>query len=182
MARDGEHRRPFRLAQCGGTFGHLHAGHRRYIEVALGCAGQVQVWVADGQAHGSKPYVVPSFEVRKAAIEQFLDPWEDWQQRVSVVRFTSGREEREFLLSSPELDLVVVEPDWEVWAAQLAAQRKAEVRAGPLAVLVVPRMPGISSSQVARHGCHCLCHDLGGGPCHPGERCECNGGRGYEGG
>lgn len=29
--------------------------------------------------------------------------------------------------------------------------------------------------------CPCLCHDMGGGPAHPGERCKCNSGTGMDG-
>lgn len=28
--------------------------------------------------------------------------------------------------------------------------------------------------------CPCLCHDVNGGPIHPNERCECNGGTGMD--
>lgn len=28
--------------------------------------------------------------------------------------------------------------------------------------------------------CPCLCHDMNGGPVHPGKKCRCNGGKGMD--
>jgi hypothetical protein len=28
--------------------------------------------------------------------------------------------------------------------------------------------------------CNCFCHDMNGGPCHPNQKCKCNGGEGYD--
>lgn len=36
------------------------------------------------------------------------------------------------------------------------------------------------SNRLRQASCPCLCHDLSGGPSHPGESCACKGGTGMD--
>lgn len=63
----------------GGTFDHLHYGHKKLLETALERGETTIGLVSDEMLKDWKPDVSSTFEERKERLEEFLLTWDDWK-------------------------------------------------------------------------------------------------------
>lgn len=128
----------FRVATVGGTFNRLHPGHTRYIDVALRLARRVCVHVSSNEfAHNSKTYEPRNYQERVGRLEEHLAAI-GALHRCQLRRLDSREQLEAFVLTTPELDLAVVEPQYYDFFLGLAKQRESS-GLDPLYLLVKVR-------------------------------------------
>ena len=135
----------------GGTFNHLHKGHKSLIKKAFEVAGKkgsVFIGVASGNIIKRKEDV-KSFEIRKKAIEQFLSE-EELIEDVTIEQIY----DRYGPSIKEEFDAIAVSPDTKNTAEEINKKRK-RLNKKQLKIIQIPfvlaedNMP-ISSTRIKK--------------------------------
>ncbi|PSP86266.1 phosphopantetheine adenylyltransferase [Halobacteriales archaeon QS_1_68_17] len=136
-----------------GTFGPLHDGHRELFRAALreGDDGVLVALTGDAFANRTRDRAVPSFEDRKAAVEDAVRDLDRWGRDVEIRRL---EDEHGIAADDPALDALVVSPETAPELAAINEQRRAR-GLDPLEGIVVPYVIAddgdrISSTRIAR--------------------------------
>lgn len=64
----------FKHALLGGTFDHLHKGHKHFIDTALSDSSHLTIGITTGDMYREKPFAeqIESYEVRRDAVQSYL--------------------------------------------------------------------------------------------------------------
>lgn len=113
----------YKLTVCGGTFDLLHLGHKEFIKDALNSSEKVILGITSNLYTQSfkNSFEIEDFEVRKKAVEQFLDSI-GARDRVEIVEIDSAYEP--YLETSTDYQAIVVTKQTEKTALDINLKRK----------------------------------------------------------
>lgn len=129
----------YKHSAVGGTFDHLHEGHKYIIDFALEHAETVSIAIATTKLYEHKQFnkTIEHFSYRKQALEDYLHS----KKALSRVNFSELNDIYGSTLTDNSLDSIVVTAETEPNAVRINEERKKKGLA-PLALLTCPLVKG----------------------------------------
>jgi len=135
-----------KLVGMGGTFDHLHDGHRYLIETALSLSYNVHIGLTtqemlNRKKHGSK---IESYEFRKKALEDYIKSITDLE-RVKIIELDNPFGPP---IDDPEYEGIVVSQETYKGALKINEIRD-EKGFNPLVIIVIPMLLGSDNQSLS---------------------------------
>mmetsp|Transcript_13822 Transcript_13822/g.35260 ORF Transcript_13822/g.35260 Transcript_13822/m.35260 type:complete len:166 (+) Transcript_13822:62-559(+) len=143
----------FKTTVLGGTFDHLHAGHKKLLLEAVNRAThKVVIGLSDGSLLENKKFkeYMESYDTRERILREFLVSLNP-DLTYEIVKITDPYGPT---LTSAELDAIIVSEETVKGAAKINELRQSESHLPPLEVIVVDCLPSdvagekLSSTQL----------------------------------
>jgi pantetheine-phosphate adenylyltransferase len=146
------------LIVCGGTFDHLHRGHREFLNYAFSIGREVVIgltsdeYVKNSKVKSQMSKLMESYEFRRKSLEEFLTQ-NKVQNRFDIIKIDDlfGQTLSKDLL----IDGIVVSKESSV-GAEIINQKRRELNLSPLKVFIAPLVESedgkIISSERIRKG------------------------------
>lgn len=135
----------YQHAVIGGTFDHLHAGHRRFIQAALDLAPRLTIAVSTDEFASRKKLAgqIEPFETRRSAVAEFVNSMGRPETRIVELTDNFG-----IAAVDAEFDVIAVTPDTYANAETINAMR-ADRSMPPLTIAVVELVKGTDSETIS---------------------------------
>ncbi|TFF87238.1 MAG: pantetheine-phosphate adenylyltransferase [Promethearchaeota archaeon] len=130
----------------GGTFDHLHEGHKYLIETALKVANKVVLGLTTQKMLKRKKFAekLEAFETRKKNIEEFLQSI-DALERVEIIELSNPYGPP---INEPEYDGLVVSQETFLNAVRLNELRESN-GFKPLVMIIIPMLIGKDGTRIS---------------------------------
>jgi len=129
----------YKHAVLGGTFDHLHAGHKRILDFAFHTADQITIGIVGNDQIDTKSFsnTLESFHLRKESVLAYIQQ-NDWEKRTTIIQLTDifGP-----AADNPKYDAIVVTRETRKNAVKINDIRRQN-NLKPLAIITIPLMKG----------------------------------------
>ncbi len=135
-----------KLVGMGGTFDHLHDGHRYLIEIALSLSHEVHIGLTTQEMLKRKKYAskIESYEFRKKVLEDYIKAITDLD-RVKIIELDNPYGPP---IDDPEYEGIVVSQETYKGALRINEIR-AEKGFNPLIIIVIPMLNGSDNQRLS---------------------------------
>ena len=130
----------------GGTFDHLHEGHKLLIETALSLSKLVVIGLTDEKLHDYKKYKskIETYNFRKQNLESFIKSITD-QQRVEIVKLTDSYGPP---IHEAEYEAIIVSQETYNGAIKINEIRESK-NFPPLIIIVIPMLKNTENKIIS---------------------------------
>ena len=132
----------------GGTFDHLHVGHKFLLRTALSVSKTIEIGLTSQELLKNKnsPSKLEDYITRKKNLETFISTFTDIN-RVSIVEIRNWDEMAKYS-QDPEYEGLVVSQETYSNAVKLSEQREAK-GLGPLILIVIPLLKDKNNKKIS---------------------------------
>ena len=141
-----ENKMPLSLVGMGGTFDHLHDGHRYLIETALSLSHKVVIGLTTQEMLKRKKFAskIESYEIRKNNLEKFISSITDLD-RVKIIELDNPYGPP---IDDPEYEAIVVSQETYKGALKINEIR-TEKGFNPLIIIIIPMIMGKNNQRLS---------------------------------
>ena len=132
----------------GGTFDHLHVGHKFLLRTALKLSKTIEIGLTSQELLKNKnsPSKLEDYDTRKKNLETFVSTFTDIN-RVSIVEIRNWDAMAKYS-QDPEYEGLVVSQETYSNAVKLSEQREAK-GLGPLILIVIPLLKDKNNIKIS---------------------------------
>ncbi len=132
----------------GGTFDHLHDGHKFLLKTALNLSKTIEIGLTSQELLKNKksPSKLEDYNTRKNKLKAFIKTFTDIN-RVNIVEITNWDDMAKYS-QDPEYEGLIVSQETYLNAVKLSEQREAK-GLGPLILIVIPLLKDSSNKRIS---------------------------------
>ncbi|MBY8989961.1 MAG: pantetheine-phosphate adenylyltransferase [Candidatus Lokiarchaeota archaeon] len=132
----------------GGTFDHLHKGHKLLLKTALSVSEHVEIGLTTQKLLENKQFAskLEDYDVRKANIKNYIRSFADLE-RINIVEIKDWNDMSSYA-QDPEYEGLIVSQETYENALKLNESRE-KIGLGPLILIVIPLIKDNNNSKIS---------------------------------